>query len=138
MLAKLKPAVSRKTLLFTAAFFWTSIGCLLLYRGGKVLLHGDFYGTLTVALVFGSLKGRFVFERSAQKNIARILEKKDSICLGAVFSYKAWGLILLMIVLGRFLRSSSLPPQLYGFVIAAVGWGLLWSSLIFWREWKDI
>ncbi len=136
MLTKLKPAVSRKSLIFTAAIFWTGIGCLLLFRGARVLLLGNFYVTLLLAVVLGSLKGRFIFERSAGKNIERILDKKDSICLGAVFSYKAWGLIILMIIMGRFLRSSSLPPQLYGFLVSAVGWGLLWSSRIFWRGWK--
>lgn len=135
MLSKFKPAVSRRTLLLTAALFWTSVGCLLLVRGGKALLSGPHYWVLVSALLLGTVKGKMVFERSARKNIVRILDKREGVCLGAVFSYKAWGLILLMIIMGRLLHSTTLPVQVYGLVVAAVGWGLLWSSRVFWQEW---
>lgn len=93
------------------------------------------YAILAVAIIIGSVKGRMIFEKSARKNITRILDKKGKICLGAVFSYKAWGLIIVMMVMGRMLRTSNLPLQVYGLLVAAVGWGLLWSSRVFWQEW---
>jgi hypothetical protein len=135
VLADLKPAVSRRTLLLTAALFWTAVGCLLLFKGGKALLAESHTIVLAAAILLGTVKGRFIFEKSAGRNVDRILDKKEGACLGAVFSYKAWGLILVMMFMGRLLRTANIPLQLYGLLVAAVGWGLLWSSRVFWRKW---
>lgn len=135
MLAKFKPSVSRKTLLLAGALFWSVVGLFLLVRGGRILAEGEHYVMLTAALAVGTAKGLLVFEKSARKNISRILLRGDSSCLGGVFSFKAWGVILVMIVLGRFLRTSHLAHHIYGLVITAVGWGLLVASRVIWQAW---
>ncbi|MEW6518301.1 MAG: hypothetical protein AB1461_02700 [Thermodesulfobacteriota bacterium] len=135
MLAKIKPSVSRKTLLLAGALFWSLVGLFLLVRGGRILAEGDHYVMLTAALAVGTAKGLLVFEKSARKNISRILLRGDSSCLGGVFSFKAWGVILVMIFLGRFLRTSHLAHHIYAFVITAVGWGLLVASRVIWQAW---
>lgn len=135
MLAKFKPAASRKTLLLVGALFWSVAGALLLARGGRLFAAGNHYLMLGVSLVVGTVKGFLVFEKSARKNIDRILLREDSSCIGGVFSIKAWGLILAMILLGSFLRSSAIFCQIYGFVITAVGWGLLLASRVIWQAW---
>ncbi len=137
VLRKFKPAVSRRTLLLTAALFWTAVGALLLFRGGWFLFMDQQYLVLAAGFVFGLVKGKMIFERTATKNITRIMDKQEGVCLGAVFSFKAWGLILLMIVMGRFLRTSDVSLLFYGFLVSAVGWGLLWSSRVFWLEWMS-
>jgi len=135
VLTQFKPSVSRKTLLFVGAFFWSTVGFFLLIRGGKFLAEGDHYVMLGVALVVGTVKGLLVFEKSARKNISRILLRGDNSCLGGVYSFKAWGVILAMIFLGRFLRTSHIAHHIYGFVITAVGWGLLVASRVIWQAW---
>lgn len=91
---------------------------------------------LVAAIVLGIIKGMVVLRRSAEKNIARIIDKTDGICLGAVFSFQTWGLILLMIITGKLLRAGGFP-QLYGFIVSGVGLGLLLASRIIWQEWKN-
>ena len=135
MFTQFKPSVSRKTLLFAGALFWSVVGVFLLVRGGKFLAEGDHYVMLGVALAVGTAKGLLLFERSARKNIERILLRGDNSCLGGVYSFKAWGVILVMIFLGRFLRTSPLAHHIYGFVITAVGWGLLVASRVIWQAW---
>ena len=134
--SSLKPAASRKTLLFVAALIWTVVGVFLLVRGGRVLVLGNHYLLLAAAVVLGIIKGMVVLRRSAEKNIARILDKKDGICLGAVFSFQTWGMILLMILMGKLLRAGGFP-QLYGFIVSGVGLGLLLASRVIWQEWKS-
>jgi hypothetical protein len=136
MFTQLKPAASRKTLLLAAAFFWTAIGMVLLARGSWFLVQGNKYALVALALGVGTVKGLLIFERSAKKNIARILVRTDDSCLGAVFSFKAWGVILVMILLGRFLRNYGGALHIYGFIIAAVGWGLLLASRVIWQAWS--
>ena len=77
-------------------------------------------------------------EAKARKNVARIQEKEEGSCLGGIFSFKSWLLILVMIALGRLLRLSGVPLGLYGVVVVAVGWGLLLSSRVVWIEWKTL
>ncbi|OKY76212.1 MAG: hypothetical protein BM485_02885 [Desulfobulbaceae bacterium DB1] len=138
MLSRFKPAASRKTLLFAAAFFWTLVGIVLLVRGAGVLLAGSHYLLFGAAFVLGTAKGLLVFQKSAEKNIARILARQEGSCLGAVFSFKAWALILVMIFLGRFLRLVGLSPAIYSLVLVAVGWGLILASLAVWRQWRTL
>ncbi len=114
---------------------WTVIGVFLLLRGGRVLVLGNHYFMLAAAVVLGVIKGMLILRRSADKNIARILDKKDGVCLGAVFSFQTWGLILLMIIMGKLLRAGGFP-QLYGFIVSGVGMGLLLASRVIWQEWK--
>jgi len=135
VLAKFKPSVSRKTLLLVGALFWSLVGLFLLTRGGRFLAEGDHYVMLVVALAVGTAKGMLVFEKSARKNIDRILRRGDNSCLGGVYSFKTWGVILAMIFLGRFLSASHIAHQVYGFVITAVGWGLLVASRVIWQAW---
>ncbi len=108
----------------------------MLLRGGRVLVLGNHYLMLAAAVVLGCIKGVLVLRRSAEKNIARILDKRDGICLGGVFSVQTWGLILLMVVMGKLLRAAGFP-QLYGFIVSGVGVGLLLASRIIWQEWKS-
>lgn len=90
---------------------------------------------LGAALAVGTAKGLLLFERNARKNIGRILLRRDNSCLGGVFSFKAWGVILAMVLLGRFLRTSAIAHHVYGIVITAVGWGLLLASRVIWQAW---
>ena len=138
MPSRLKPAASRKTMLLIAALFWTVVGMGLIVRGAGILVRGDHYFLLALAVVIGTAKSLFVFEKTARENIMRIQEKEEGSCLGGIFSFKSWLLILVMIALGRLLRLSGLPLGLYGVVVLAVGWGLFLASRVVWLEWKTL
>jgi hypothetical protein len=42
-----------------------------------------------------------------------------------------------MMLLGRILRTSGLPKPILGLIYGAVGIGLLFSSRLIWRAWKN-
>jgi len=132
---KYKPGVKVRTHYFLAAMIWSLVGLGLLGRGFLFLHQSGQYAVLLVALVLGTLKAIFVLQRSAGKNIERIGQFQGRTCFGAVFSFKAWSLVLLMVLLGRWLRSSGCPPVYIGLLYAAVGWALLFSSRVIWLEW---
>ncbi len=133
---KLKPGAGQQTHILAAALIWTAVGTGLLVFGARPLLAEYGYPMLAAALLVGTLKGYFVLQRSAGKNIVRIRAFKQVTCLGAVFSVKMWIMVLVMAGSGRWLRlSSGISPGLIGFLYTAVGWALLFSSRLLWREW---
>lgn len=137
MTFKFKPSASRSTMLLLAALFWTVVGLGLIIRGINTLMQGDHYFLLAAAFCLGTFKYFMVFSRTARKNVVRIQEKEDGDCLGGVFSFKSWLLIVVMILMGRLLRLSGLSLGIYGVIVLAVGWGLFLASRIMWLSWKE-
>ncbi|MDX9834044.1 MAG: hypothetical protein RBT36_02370 [Desulfobulbus sp.] len=131
-----KPGVPRSVHLFAAPFLWTVVGCLLMLRGWSWLDPGNGRLLALVALLIGTLKSRFVHDRVGARVIGRIARFGDRTCLGAVYSWKTWLLVLLMIAAGAGLRRSPLPGPLLGTIYLAIGWSLCLSSRIGWRQWR--
>ena len=135
-LHKYKPGVSIRTHLLLGGLIWTMVGFFLL-TNGFVLVSVDghlLYGL--IGLLLGTAKTFFVLDRLAQKNIKRIKEFEDKACFGSVYSLKTWLMVIVMIVLGRFLRTTVLPGEIIGLVYTAVGWALLLASRLMWIEWN--
>jgi len=77
--------------------------------------------------------------KSAKKNIDRIKGRPEGkYCIGGFMPWKAWLLVAAMIILGRLLRSSPLPPTLIWGIYAAIGEALLIGSLLLWKEWFSV
>jgi len=134
-LARLKPGASISTNLLVAALMWSFIGLYLMMRG--YLLFPALPGiSLGLALGLGTLKAFWVIERAARKNIARIVARPDGMCLGGVYSWRMWGMVVCMMLGGRLLRNSSVPPLVVSVIYVAVGWALLLSSRLIWQEWN--
>jgi len=87
-------------------------------------------------IAFGTLKALFMLDRSAEKNIRRIVEGGNDRCLGGVYSWKTWLLVFLMMGMGFLLRNSSLPKEYLGLFYVSIGWGLLFSSRKCWSAWR--
>jgi len=134
-LARLKPGASTNTNLLVAALMWSFIGFYLMVRGYLLgqPLPGMFF---LLALGLGTMKAFWLIERAARKNIARIVARPDGMCLGGVYSWGMWGMVVCMMVGGRLLRNSAVPPLVVGVIYVAVGWALLLSSRLIWREWN--
>ncbi len=133
-LSKLKPGVSPKTHLILASILWTTIGLVLLYRGFVYLRADNLLPVMLLGIILGSVKSRLILDRSAVKGVDRIKRFGDNTCIGAVYSWQTWLLVLAMMVLGIMLRASSLPPFLIGLVCTAIGWALIYSSRFGWKE----
>jgi hypothetical protein len=136
-IARFKPAVQRNTLLLLSACLWTIIGLLLLVKGGYrwYQLPEHHFVIIVSGIFFGTVKSFWILDKSARRGVDRILNFADGTCLGAVYSSKTWLLVLCMISLGVILRNSSFPVQLLCFFYLTIGWALLFSSRLAWREW---
>lgn len=134
-LARFKPGASVSANLLVAALMWSFIGLYLMVRG-YLLLEAWVWLFVGLGVVLGALKAFWFIERAARKNIARIVARPDGMCIGGVYSWRMWGLVVCMMLGGRLLRNSSVPPQLISVIYVAVGWALLWASRLIWQEWN--
>lgn len=135
-LLRYKPGVSARIHLFLAALIWSVVGFFLLTNGFFLIsVQGHlWYGV--VGLVLGTAKTFFILDRVARKNVNRIKNFEDKVCIGSVYSWKTWFLVAAMIGLGRFLRTTLLPGEIVGLIYTAVGWALMLASRQMWLEWK--
>jgi hypothetical protein len=135
-LQRYKPGVSVRTHLFLGALIWSVVGFFLLMNGFVLvsIKSNVWYGV--AGLILGTAKTFIILDRVARKNIKRIKEFEDRVCVGSVYSWKTWLLVLGMILLGRFLRTTVLPGEVVGLIYTAVGWALLLASRIIWIEWN--
>ena len=137
--------VSTRSLKIISALFWYIGGVVLMLRGSGLLFKADTlkpdqiwpWLAIIAGLLLGSLKARFLFIKSCQKNLARI---------GALKRPKIWQFfrpgffvfLLLMIIGGAAL--SQLAPNNYPFLIGVVildfsiAIALMGSSYIFWTH----
>jgi len=135
-LLRYKPGVSIRTHLFLAALIWSVVGFFLLANGFVLVSLQNHLWYAVAGLTLGTAKTFFVLDRVARKNIKRIKEFEDKVCIGSVYSWKTWVLVAGMIVLGRFLRTTVLPGEVVGLIYTAVGWALMLASRLMWQTWR--
>lgn len=131
----LTPRVSRIVHLFIAPCIWSAIGLMLMIRGWNWVGPGMARWLLLVALVIGTAKSLFVLDKAARKNLQRILSFPDKKCFGAVYSWKTWLLVVLMMGSGIAMRMLTHPGMVIGTIYMAIGWALFFSSRHGWQEW---
>jgi hypothetical protein len=137
-LVRYKPGASISTHLMLGALIWSIVGFFLMANGYFLASLADQSWLIFLGLALGTAKGLFVLDQVARKNIKRIQGFEPKACIGSVYSYKTWLLVMMMIVLGRTLRMTILPGEIVGVIYLAVGWGLMLSSRLMWLEWKRI
>ena len=131
----LKPGISKGAHLFLAPMLWTGIGMLLMVRGWGWIGSGRARLLVLLALVIGTLKSLLVLDKTSRRLIARIHTFGDSTCVGAVYSWKTWLLVLVMMGSGIAMRRFTDPGLVIGTVYVAIGWALFFSSRHGWRVW---
>jgi hypothetical protein len=132
---RLKPAAKARTHLFAAAGLWTLVGLGLSTLGFIWCFAARLPWPFVLAalgIVAGSLKGRFVLRRLAEKNAARVIRRGDGHCLGGFLSVKTWLLVAVMMTSGILLRRSGVPHPILGVLYSAIGTALLAGSLPLW------
>ena len=130
-----KPGVARKVHILSAALLWTVIGGLLLYRGFSYLFSAGVFWLTIIGIAAGTAKSYYILDRSARKGLERIKTFSDNTCIGAVYSWKTWLVVLAMILFGIVIRKVSLPDSVVGTICVAIGWALIFSSRLAWNAW---
>ncbi len=137
-LLRYKPGASISTHLMLAALIWSVVGFFLMVNGFLLVSLAERSWLIFLGLTLGTAKGFFILDRVARKNIKRIHGFERKICIGSVYSYKTWLLVIMMIVVGRTLRLTVLPGEVVGVIYLAVGCGLMLSSRLMWLEWRRV
>ena len=106
-----------------------------MYRGYGWLAPDRGRLLLVVAGVLGTLKSLLILDKVARLSIQRIILLKDGTCLGAVYSWKSWLLVELMITSGIIMRKLTVPGSFIGTLYCAIGWSLCLSSRLGWQQW---
>lgn len=108
-----------------------------MFRGWRWLDVPSHPFFLLAALALGSMKSLLLLDRITRRTINRIRYFADNTCLGAVYSWKSWLLVLLMIVTGMLARHFCTPGPVLGTLYLAIGWSLLFSSRLGWLAFRQ-
>jgi len=135
-LQAIKPGVDRRVHLLAAAILWTAIGTVLIIRGWEWIDPAENGWFVPAALFAGTVKSVFILDRAARRAVERIVRLRDGTCLGAVYSWKTWMLVVVMVTGGILLRTFFEPGKYIGTLYVAIGWALLLSSRHGWVEWS--
>jgi membrane-associated PAP2 superfamily phosphatase len=135
-----KPVASSQMQLWLAGSMWSCVGAGLFSVGTYWLLgNGEAKGLiiLFIAVGLGLGKALLILDRTALRNIDRVKWRGEDRCFGGFLSWRVWILVMGMMLLGRVLRTIGLPKPILGLIYGAVGIGLLFSSRLIWRAWRD-
>jgi hypothetical protein len=122
--------ISREKLIILAGAIWAAVGAMLLGIGVKFLFLNTTFSAinllaLTIGLVLGYFKGKWVIVRSAQRNVSRINALGDNAPIYKVYSVGMYALIVSMIALGWGLKLLEVPLYVRGCIDVAVGVALI-------------
>lgn len=133
---RLKPAVSKATLLFIAGAVWIAIGVMLNSLSYSWLRAEKPAGAVFLALIgliCALIIHYFGFSRIVKKNIGRILPMQGRRCLFSFMPWKSYLLVIIMILMGSFLRHSSIPKKYLAIVYTGIGTALMLSGYCYLR-----
>jgi len=135
-----KPVASSRLQLWLAAAMLSCVGAGLFSVGTYWLLkNGGARGFILLGFAAGLGFGKalLVLDQTTLRNVDRVKSRGEDRCFGGFLSLRLWILVIGMMLLGRTLRTIGLPESILGLIYAAVGIGLLFSSRLIWRAWKD-
>ncbi|RKX22105.1 MAG: hypothetical protein DRP35_02780 [Candidatus Zixiibacteriota bacterium] len=128
-----KPSISRNLVIKGAGLFWVIGGLFLIYRSYSIIpnVHKSIIVLSLIAITLSSLKSWLLFSRIVNKNIKRIenlAPNKKEICLFAFQSIESYFLIIIMIILGVYIREINLSADILFVLYLAIGLALIISS----------
>ncbi|UCD33316.1 MAG: hypothetical protein JSW04_08935 [Desulfobacterales bacterium] len=133
----MKPSVSKYWLIALAGVTWSTVGIMLCRLAYQWLSAVQWEWSLPLGLigiVLAWVAYRLGFSVIADKNIDRICLLADRSCLFAFQAWKSYIIIIIMILLGIFLRQSPLPKYCIAIVYMTMGGALFFSSLHYYHR----
>jgi len=126
------PKVHKHILILIAGILWSGVGILLIKISSRWydLLSNNLLITVLVSgVVLGIIISYFGFSNLANKNIKRIDDYPDKVCMWAFQKWQSYILIIFMISLGIFMRTTSFVPRPILIVIyIGIGFALFTAS----------
>ncbi|NPA68408.1 MAG: hypothetical protein GXO50_07360 [Chlorobi bacterium] len=109
------PKVHKNVLILIAGILWTGVGILLNFFASRwipVLSSGELIFGIILGIAGGAAIAYFGFGKLADKNIMRIDAYEGKVCMWAFQKWQSYILIIFMISLGIFMRTSGLVPKI--------------------------
>lgn len=136
--SKLKPAVNRKWLIVISGLMWSGVGIFLniiVYNWLKSFNNNQILISIIIGIFLGLVIARFGFRRFANTNINRIFAYPKEACVFAFQEWQSYILIIVMMSMGIFLRTTELIPK---FILApiyiGIGTALFLASFKYYRN----
>jgi hypothetical protein len=135
-LKSLKPAVMKSWLIALAGLMWTGAGvmlCRLAYHWLAIIQMGIgiTLGLLGVVMAFGAY--HFGFSKIVKKNIERLGCLTEKTCIFAFQTWKGYLIIMVMITLGFFIRSTPISKNYLAVLYTTIGGALLLASSLYYK-----
>jgi hypothetical protein len=135
-MAKIKPAVNKRVLLFLAGFMWLGVGTMLLFLSYSWLTaHRDGHAYLFggMGAIIAMVVHHFGFLKIVDKNLGRILPMEGTKCIFSFITWKSYIIVAAMVTLGALLRHSPIPKSYLSIIYIGIGLALLLSSVRYLR-----
>ncbi|NOZ61298.1 MAG: hypothetical protein GXO74_06420 [Calditrichaeota bacterium] len=133
-----KPSVRNHWLLILSGLMWSGVGVLLNSFAIRWLTRYQQNQAIfaeIVGVALGIAIAVFGFNKIASKNIRRILNLPDKVCVFAFQEWKSYILIGVMMAMGILLRNSTFVPKLLlSPVYVGIGSALFFSSFLYYKS----
>ena len=135
-IAKIKPAVNKRMLLFLAGFMWFGIGTMLLFLSFSWLKAFQIHGSFLVGgigVVVALVVHHFGFLKIVDKNLSRILPMEGTKCIFSFITWESYIIVAVMVAMGALLRHSPIPKPYLSMLYIGIGLALILSSVRYLR-----
>ena len=133
-----KPAVSKKWLVLISGILWSGTGILLIWIASKwfaLFESWQMIFALTAGPLLGLVIAWFGFKNLAHKNANRISSYPEKVCIFAFQRWQMYFLIVLMMSMGIFMRTTSLIPKfMLAPVYIGIGSALFLASFVYYKR----
>lgn len=148
---------SHTTLVALSGFVWLLIGIWLFSLGlnfivGSLLIENanlnhpliDFFSSFSssadvaalililLALIVGYVKGKFIFAKTVQKSVDRIIQLPNPVSIGQIYTIKYYILLASMMFLGIIVRFT--PSDVRGTIDMIIGCALIMGAFLYFKE----
>jgi hypothetical protein len=135
-MAKIKPAVNKRVLLFLAGFMWLGVGTLMLflsYSWLNAFQDRSSFIFAGIGVIAALVVHHFGFLKIVDKNLGRILPIEGTRCAFSFITWKSYIMIAAMVSLGALLRHSPIPRPYLAILYIGIGLALFLSSMRYLR-----
>ena len=108
------PRVNKNILILISGLLWSGVGILLMNIASSwfdLLTELGVVFSITGGILLGTTISYFGFSKLAKKNIDRINQYDNKVCIWAFQKWQSYILIVIMISMGIFMRKTSLVPK---------------------------
>ena len=135
-MAKIKPAVNKRVLLFLAGFMWLGVGTAMLlvsYSWLNAFQDRSSFIFAGIGVLAALVVHHLGFLKIVDKNLGRILPIEGTRCAFSFITWKSYVMIAAMVSLGALLRHSPIPRPYLAILYIGIGLALFLSSIRYLR-----